>query len=125
MITRRDFIKITAASGALASVGKVSDARATMQPVLPRAEYAFESKRRIPVIAEVDIIVVGGSSRAVAAASAAAMTGCSVFLVAQMPYLGDDICGSFFYEQATNEKLQTALARRIFPGKAYPTPLHV
>ncbi|KAA6328870.1 putative thiazole biosynthetic enzyme [termite gut metagenome] len=125
MITRRDFIKITAASGALASVGKVSDARATMQPVLPRAEYAFESKRRIPVIAEVDIIVVGGSSRAVAAASAAAKAGCNVFLVAQMPYLGDDICGSFFYEQATNEKLQTALARRVFPGKAYPTPLHV
>jgi hypothetical protein len=125
MITRRDFIKITAAGGALASVGKVSGARAAVQPALPDTDYAFESGRRIPVIAEVDMVVAGGSSRAVAVASAAARAGCSVFLVAEMPYPGDDICGSFLYERTGAEQPQTALSRRVFPGDAYPTPLHV
>jgi hypothetical protein len=125
MITRRDFIKITTAGGALAAVGKVAEARATVQPVLPDAEYVWESKRRIPVIADVDLLVVGGSSRGVAAASAAARAGCKVYLAAPLPYLGDDICGSFLYEQAGGEQAQTELARKVFPSKTRPTPLHV
>jgi flavin-dependent dehydrogenase len=124
MITRRDFSKITAAGGALAAGGNGSGARAAVQPVLPDADYAFESRRRIPVLSEVDMVVAGGSSRAVAVASAAARAGCSVFLAAEMPYLGDDICGSFLYE-TDGAQPQTALSRRVFPGDACPTPLHV
>ena len=81
MITRRDFIKVTAATGAFASVGRVSDAKAAVEPVLPDTDLALEGERKIPLIADADIIVAGGSSRAVAAAVAAAKTGCRVFLV--------------------------------------------
>ncbi len=125
MITRRDFIKITTAGGALASLGKVTDANAVIQPVLPDMDFAGEDKREIPVIKEVDLVVAGGSSRAIAAAVAAAKTGNKVFLIASMPYLGDDICGSFLYEKNPDENLQTALARKLFHGKELPAPLHV
>ncbi|MDH6356734.1 FAD-dependent oxidoreductase [Parabacteroides sp. PF5-9] len=125
MITRRDFIQATAAGSALASFGKLSAARTTVEPLLPDEGYAMESKREIPVIAETDLVVVGGSSRAVAAAVAAAKSGCNVFLIAAMPYLGDDICGSFLIDRKEEESLDTALSRKIFLGKTYPTPLHV
>ena len=125
MITRRDFIKITATTGAFASVGRVSDAKATVEPVLPDAGLALEGERKIPVLADVDIVVVGGSSRAVASAVAAAKKGCDVFLVASMPYPGDDICGSFLYDKNENEILQSAIAEKVFFSNTYPTPLHV
>lgn len=125
MITRRDFIKITATSGALASVGRVSDAKAVVTPVLPDVAYVLESERKIPLQTETDIVVVGGSSRGVAAAVAAAKAGCKIFLIAYMPYLGDDICGSFLYECGEDEKLQTGLAQKLFQGKQYPMPLHI
>jgi hypothetical protein len=125
MMTRRNFIRITAASGALATAGNMPEARAAIQTLLPDMAYVLEKSRKIPIIAEVDLVVVGGSSRAVAAAAAAAKTGCKVFLAAGLPYLGDDICGSLLYERKPDEKPQTPLARRVFPSKSHPTPLHV
>ena len=125
MITRRDFIKITAATGAFASVGRVADAKATVEPALPDAGLVLEGERKIPLKADTDIIVAGGSSRAVAAAVAAAKNGCRVFLVAYMPYLGDDICGSFLYDKKDDDVFRTAITEKIFFSKAYPTPLHV
>lgn len=109
----------------LATVGNSAEVRAAVQPLLPDMDYASESSRKIPVIAEVDLVVVGGSSRAIAAAVAAAKKGCTVFLVAELPYLGDDICGAMLYERTADEKPQTPLARKIFPNKNHPTPLHV
>ena len=125
MITRRDFIKITAATGALASVGRVEEAKAAIEPALPDVGMALEGERKIPLMADVDIVVAGGSSRAVAAAVAAAKKGCRVFLVAYMPYLGDDICGSFLYDKKDDEVFNTAIAEKIFFGSKYPLPLHV
>ncbi len=124
MITRRDFLKITAASGALASLGNMAEAQTTVRSAVPDSAYCYESSRQIPVIADVDLVVIGGSSRAVAAAVAAARTGCKVFLVAYMPYLGDDICGSFLYDLQKEEKPQTALARRLFEEVKTFRPLH-
>ena len=124
MITRRDFLKITAASGALASLGGVTEARATVHSAIPDAASCYESARNIPVLTDVDLVVVGGSSRAVATAAAAARTGCKVFLIAYMPYLGDDICGSFLYDLQEGEKLGTALGRRLFDGVKAFRPLH-
>lgn len=125
MITRRDFIKVTVAGGALASVGDVTDAKAAMQRVVPDEGFCHESARKIPVMAEADIVVAGGGSRAIAAAVAAAKRGSRVFLIGYMPYPGEDICGSHLYEREAGEKPQTALARKIFSGKNLPTPLHV
>jgi glycine/D-amino acid oxidase-like deaminating enzyme len=125
MITRRRFLKVAAAGGALTSIGNLSEAGAVVSPVLPDDQYIAESSRKIPLIAETDIVVAGGGSRAVAAAARAAKAGCRVFLLAGMPYLGDDICGSFLYEWAGDEAYQSALARKVFPGADFPTPLHV
>ena len=125
MITRRDFLKVTAAGGALASLGSVTEAKAAMKSAVPDEGFCHEGARKIPVIAEVDLVVAGGSSRAIAAAVAAAKTGSRVYLVGYMPYLGEDICGSHLYEREAGEKLQTALARKLFPGKNFPTPLHI
>jgi flavin-dependent dehydrogenase len=125
MITRRSFLKVAAASGALTSIGSLPEAGAVISPVLPDDMYIAESSRKIPVIAETDLVIAGGGSRAVAAAARAAKAGCRVFLIAYMPYLGDDICGSFLYERAGSEAYQSELSRKVFPGAGFPTPLHV
>jgi hypothetical protein len=126
MITRRSFLKVAAASGALTSIGNMAEARAMISPVLADNNYVAESSRKIPLLAEVDLVVAGGGSRAVAAAARAAKMGCKVFLIAGMPYLGDDICGSFLYESLGREAYQSVLSRKIFTGGAdFPAPLHV
>ena len=74
MITRRDFLKVTAAGGALASLGSVTEAKAAMKSAVPDEGFCHEGARKIPVIVEVDLVVAGGSSRAIAAAVAAAIS---------------------------------------------------
>ena len=54
-------------------------------------EAANESARSIPVAYQVDVVIVGGSTGAVAAAVEAAAAGAKVFLAAERPYLGDDM----------------------------------
>jgi NADPH-dependent 2,4-dienoyl-CoA reductase/sulfur reductase-like enzyme len=125
MITRRRFLKVAAAGGALTTLGNLSEAEAMVSPILPDSHYITESSRKIPLIAETDVVVAGGGSRAVAAAARAAKAGCKVFLIAYMPYLGDDICGSFLYERAGGEAHQSTLSRKVFPGEGFPVPLHV
>ena len=53
-----------------------------------------ESARDIPVVQDVDVVVVGGTSAGVTAAVAAKEAGASVYLVAPRPYLGEDIAGT-------------------------------
>ncbi|MDR2533310.1 MAG: FAD-dependent oxidoreductase [Tannerellaceae bacterium] len=125
MITRRDFFKIAAAGGTLASIGEVAEAQNMLHNVLPAADFAREGGRQIPVIAEADLVVAGGGARAVALAKAAARTGCRVFLVAELPYLGDDICGSFNFDRAEGERPLEDIGRKIFTSAANPLPLHV
>ncbi|WP_099463460.1 FAD-dependent oxidoreductase [Parabacteroides provencensis] len=146
MITRRDFLKVTAASSALVSFGNVTEAKNKIQQFTQVPSFCEESERNIPIIEETDIVIIGGSSGAVSAAVSAAKTGSKVFLIAGMPYLGDDICGSFMYQiDKKEEQAQTAIARKIFlieedPRISYnnlpekdilytqqqaPTPLHV
>ena len=125
MFTRRAFLKITAAGSVLASVGHVEEAKAAMQQVMPDEEWAREEGRKIPLMAEADLVVVGGSSRAVAAATAAARNGYKVYLVCAMPYLGEDICGCHLYNLEDDETLSTPMARRIFGKGIRPTPLEV
>ncbi len=58
------------------------------------AAMVSESARNVPVIHDVDVVVVGGSSAAVSAACAAHDAGASVFLAAEQMYLGDDVAGT-------------------------------
>ncbi|MEY4482929.1 MAG: hypothetical protein RL693_381 [Verrucomicrobiota bacterium] len=73
----------------------------------------------LPVAAEVDVIVIGGSSAGVTAAVKAAEHGAKVFLAAPRPYLGEDICGTYRLWLEADEKPLTPLARELF-GNASP-----
>jgi len=73
-----------------------------------------ESAREIPVVYDVDVVVVGGGTGAVSAAVAAAGEGADVFLAAPYPYLGDDMTATLRLWLDEGEVPITPLARRIF-----------
>ena len=83
---------------------------------IPRAGGAvvLESAREIPVAYDVDVVVVGGSTGAVAAAAQAARNGAKVFLAAPRHYLGDDMCATYRLWLESGELPKTELAKKIF-----------
>jgi len=83
-----------------------------------------ESARNFPVSYDVDIVVVGGTSGGVAAAVEAAQKGATVFLMAQRPYLGEDLCGTYRLWLKPGEEPTSPLARRLF-SQSPSTPMHV
>ncbi len=76
--------------------------------------FALEPARQIPVLYDVDVVVVGGTSGAVEAAVAAAAEGAKVFLAAPRPYLGEDICGTYRLWLELDEKPVSPLAKAMF-----------
>ena len=78
------------------------------------AAAVVESARDIPVAQVVDVVVVGGSCGAVAAAEAAAKAGAKVFLAAPRPYLGDDLAGALRLWLEPGEKPESPLAKSLF-----------
>ena len=74
----------------------------------------IESARRIPIAYSVDVVVVGGSTHAVAAAAAAAHDGATVFLAAPRPYLGEDLCATLRLSLPPGQQAPTGLGQRIF-----------
>ena len=70
--------------------------------------------RAIGILHDVDVVVVGGTSGAVAAAVAAAENGASVFLAAPRPYLGEDLCGTYRLWLEPSEEPSSPLAKAIF-----------
>ena len=121
---RRNFIKTTAATSALIAGSGLWAVGQDREQVPGKIKYCYQSERDIPIACKVDVVVVGGSTAGVAAAVKAAQSGASVFLAAQEPYLGEDICGNYrFWLQ--NEKVKnTELGEKIF-GNGLPTPMHV
>ena len=116
---RRDFLRTTAAGTAfIATSGwwAVNKANATS---LQHIKYCFQSERDIPVAYKVDIVVVGGSAAGVAAAVTAAKKGASVFLAAQEPYLGEDLCGTYRF---FNGSTKSELGQKLY-GNGQPTPM--
>jgi len=118
---RRDFLRTTAAGTAFVAtsgwwvVGKANAAN------LQDIRYCYQSGREIPVAYKVDVVVVGGSTAGVAAAVAAARKGASVFLAAQEPYLGEDLCGTYRF---FNGSTKSELGQKLF-GNGQPTPMHI
>ena len=92
--------------------GSLLHAAAAQQNLLQ--EMVNESARQIPVAYEVDVLVVGGGTGAVAAAVAAAEQGAKVFLAAPYPYLGDDVTATLRLWLEPDEKPQSALQQRLF-----------
>jgi len=120
---RRNFIKTTAAGSAfLLAPGTYAFNNSSNQKA--DTKYCFQSERKIPVAYEVDVVVIGGSLAGVAAAVHASRAGARVFLAAQEPYLGEDVCGTYRLWTEDNSVLNTELGEKIF-GNGLPTPMHV
>lgn len=85
--------------------------------VLAAPQVVVESARKIPVVYNVDVVVVGGSSHAVAAATAAAGEGATVFLAAPRTYLGEDMCGTLRLWLDAGETPDTALGQALFAAE--------
>jgi len=81
--------------------------------------FAAESARVIPVAYDVDVVVVGGSTGAVAAAVEAAKAGARVFVAAPRPYLGENVCGTMRFWLERGERPCCPLAKAVFDDKAY------
>ncbi len=86
-------------------------------------DIVTESDRQIPVLYDVDVLVVGGTSGAVTAAVAAAHNGATVFLAAPRPYLGEDICGTYRLWLEPGEEPRSPLARIMFAEPPTTTQL--
>ncbi len=71
-------------------------------------------ERDLPVIAEVDVLVVGGTTGGVTAAVGAAEQGASVFLVAPYLYLGEDMTATLRLWLEPGETPQDPLAVAIY-----------
>uniref|UniRef100_UPI003217407B FAD-dependent oxidoreductase n=1 Tax=uncultured Draconibacterium sp. TaxID=1573823 RepID=UPI003217407B len=119
---RRDFIYQSAAGTAFLTFGGLN---AYTQTVIDnKKQFCYQSARQIPVAYEVDVVVVGGSTAGVAAAVEAARAGAKVFLLAQEPYLGEDVSGTFRLWTNDSSVLDTELGSKIW-GEGLPSQLKV
>ncbi len=73
-----------------------------------------EGGKTLPLVQDVDVVVVGGSSGAVAAACKAAEAGARVFLAAPRPYLGEDMAGKMRLRIETGEDTRCKLVSQMF-----------
>ena len=81
-----------------------------------------ESARRIPLVKETDVLVVGGSSGAISAALAAKAAGADVYLVAPRPYLGEDIAGTLRLGLEDGEEPDGELAQELWLDRSTTVP---
>jgi ribulose 1,5-bisphosphate synthetase/thiazole synthase len=88
-------------------------------------EFVHQSSRQIPVVREVDLIVVGSTLGAVAAATEAAKEDVKVLLLGSRTYLGEDLCATMRLWLNEGEALQGELTRQIFPDRQITTPIRV
>ncbi len=94
------------------------------------AATLIEPPRTAPLIQDVDVLVVGGTTGAVAAAQAAASKGASVFLVTDYPCLGEDMAGTLHVWAHRADVESSELLQAMFETKAegdtlYTTPLRI
>lgn len=90
--------------------------------VTANAKEVTELARSLPVIHDVDVVVVGGSSGGVAAAVEAARNGARVFLAAPRTYLGEDICSTYRLWLEPGEVPTSELARELFKPASTQIP---
>ncbi|MFH0758001.1 MAG: FAD-dependent oxidoreductase [Bacteroidota bacterium] len=118
---RRTFVKSTAAGSVFLMT---SGAFALNVSPSANKKFARQSERKIPIAYNVDVVVVGGSTAGVAAAVEASRAGAKVFLFAQEPYLGEDVCGTFRLWTEDKSILNTELGAGIW-SEGLPSQLKV
>ena len=77
-----------------------------------------ESARQIPLVGEADVVVVGGTTAGVAAALAAKEAGASVWLLAERPYLGDDMAGTLQLVLPDDAEPKGSLAEALWTDRS-------
>lgn len=83
------------------------------------AEHSVASSaRRVPVIARVDLVVVGGNEGAVAAAWKAASLGASAIVVNGNYFFSDDVSAKARYWLEEDEQPRGEFAKALFAGPA-------
>ena len=80
--------------------------------------FVVDPAKDVPVAHQVDVVVVGGTTGAVAAAVAAAGEGAGTFLVAPRPYLGEDMAGTLRLWLEEGETPSSPLASQMFSPEA-------
>ncbi len=73
-----------------------------------------EPGAELALVQDVDVVVVGGSSGAVAAALTAKESGASVFLIAQRPFLGEDMAATYRLRLDEDQDTRCELLKSIF-----------
>lgn len=119
---RRDFIVTTVAGSAVLASGNLFAITPIPANINRTGQFCYQSERNILVDYTVDVVVVGGSTAAVAAAVNAARNGAKVFLIAQETYLGEDVCGTYRYWNIHQDALNTPLGKKLF-GNGISAPL--
>lgn len=89
------------------------------------ADPVVESPRAIPLAYDTDVVVLGGTTGAVAAACEASAHGARVVLLAPRPYLGDDLCATLRLWLEDGEQPESKLAADCFGARRLATPLAV
>lgn len=84
-ISRRGFVRAAATSGAAALSGCASTGGRSRDD---GGAEIFLPERKVPVMAEADVVVCGGGSSGIAAAYSAAKNGAKVILIERWPSLG-------------------------------------
>ncbi|MDR0336528.1 MAG: FAD-dependent oxidoreductase [Planctomycetaceae bacterium] len=69
--------------------------------------FVTVADRSIPIVEEVDLLVVGGSTEKIATAIEASKTGADVLLITPLPYLGDDLTATLKLWVDPKEKNET------------------
>ncbi len=103
----------------LASVGLVMTTAGAGAAEAPPA--VAEAAREIPLAADVDVLVIGGSTGACAAAIEAAKAGATVFLAAPRPYLGEDVCATKRLWLPAGADTSDPLVARLFADEGAET----
>lgn len=82
-------------------------------------KYGLLGKRSLPFIGDYDILIVGSSLAAVNLACKMAFLNFKVFLLSPLPYMGEDICGSFkgMSKEDTPFKIKKALEDRLIDSR--------
>lgn len=109
--------------GLFVSLLSCSSGLAAESKKLSEPPSVAESARGIPVAHQVDVVVVGGSTGAVAAATAAASAGARVFLAAPFPYLGEDMTATLRLWLEEGETPRAPLAKKLFAERREPHAL--
>ena len=86
----------------------------------------MKQQQTLPVVLEVDFLVIGGTCAAAAFALAAHQAGAKVFLAAPHAYLGEDVIAGMRFWDRTHHTESSQASQLIFGARSFPpTPMQV